>query len=228
MTNPLFHLLQVCDSNFPSGAFSHSFGLETYIQEEKIMNKDTFLNALKQYIVTQFVFTDGLACKMAYQAIEGANMDAVWELDQELFALGNSKETREGNRRVGRQLVKVMNELYCMDILKDYEASIKRKQSYGHSAIVFAMVCEGLEVDLPTTLSVYLFASTSSMVQNAVRGIPLGQTDGQRILLEIQPFLIEQVNKIVNLTKEEFGAAAPGLEIAQMKHEQLTVRLFMS
>jgi len=228
MTKQLFHLLQLCDSNFPSGAFSHSFGLETYIQEDKIGNKDTFLNALKQYIVTQFVFTDGLACKMAYEAMNVNDLDVVWELDQELYALANAKETREGNRRVGRQLVKVMNELYRIDNLKSYEARIKAKQLYGHSAIVFAMVCKGLAVDLQTTLSVYLFASTSSIIQNGVRGIPLGQTDGQRLLHEIQPFLSEQVDRIVALTKEEFGAGAPGLEIAQMMHEQLTVRLFMS
>jgi urease accessory protein len=228
MTNQLFHLLQICDSNFPSGAFSHSFGLETYIQEGKVVDKDSFLSALKQFLQTQCVYTDGLACKLAYEAMKKNDLEKVWEIDHELFALANARETREGNRRVGRQLVKVMNELYTNENLKLYESKIKAKQVHGHSSIVFAMVCFGLKVDLKITLSGYLFATTSSLVQNGVRGIPLGQTDGQRLLIELQPFLEEKVEEIIIRSEEEFGAGAPGLEIAQMIHEQLSVRLFMS
>lgn len=228
MTNKLFHLLQICDSNFPSGAFSHSFGLETYIQEEKITNKETFLFAMKQYLSTQCVYTDGLACRLAYEAIQEKDLEAIWRIDEELFALTNAKETREGNKRIGRQLTKVMNELYSINLLQTYEAKLKAKVLHGHSSIVFAIVCEALKIDLPTTLSTYLFTTATSLIQNGVRGIPLGQTDGQKILRELQPFLQELVSTIIVTSEEEFGAAAPGLEIAQMMHEQLSVRLFMS
>lgn len=228
MTNRLFYLLQICDSNFPSGAFSHSFGLETYIQEKKITNKETFLIALKQFLQTQFVYTDGLACRLAYEAMKTKKLEFVWRIDKELNALAMAKETRDGNRRVGRQLVKVMNQLFSNEHLNLYQTKIKNKQVYGHSSIVFAMVCLELDIDLETTLSAYLFATASSLVQNAVRGIPIGQTDGQKILVSLQPYLKEKVKQILSLDEEEFGAGAPGLEIAQMLHEQLSVRLFMS
>jgi urease accessory protein len=227
MTNQLFYLLQICDSNFPSGTFSHSFGLETYMQEEKIVDKDTFLFALKQFLKSQWVYTDGLACRLAYESLK-TNSDKVWHLDHELFALANAKETREGNRRIGRQQVKVFNELFKNEYLNRYESKIKSKQVHGHSSIAFAMVFLGLEIDLKTTLSCYLFSTTSSLVQNGVRGIPLGQTDGQKLLLELQSFLAEIVEELLFCEEEMFGASAPGLEIAQMMHEQLSVRLFMS
>jgi len=228
MINQLFHLLQICDSNFPSGAFSHSYGLETYIQENKITDKKTFLIALKQFLQTQFLYTDGMACRLAYEALKTQEMEYVWRIDKELNALAMAKETRNGNRRVGRQLVKVMNQLFSNGHLNLYQTMIRDKQVYGHSSIVFAMVCLELDIDLETTLSAYLFATTSSLVQNAVRGIPIGQTDGQKILVLLQPYFKEKVKQILSLDEEEFGAGAPGLEIAQMLHEQLSVRLFMS
>ncbi len=228
MTKQLFHLLQICDSNFPSGAFSHSFGIETYIQENKITNKETFLAALRQYLQTQFVYTDGLACRLVYESMKANKTESVWTIDKELYALAMAKETREGNRRIGRQMVKVMNQLFANELLSMYEEKIKHKQAYGHSSVVFAMVCLALDIDLETTLSTYLFATTSSLVQNAIRGIPIGQTDGQKILVTLQPYLIEKVDRILSLDAEDFGAGAPGLEIAQMQHEQLSVRLFMS
>ncbi|MFD2214123.1 urease accessory protein UreF [Metabacillus endolithicus] len=228
MTNHLFQLLQICDSNFPSGAFSHSFGIETYIQDDKVVDKKTFLLALKQFLQTQFVFTDGLACRLAFEYLQDNRLNPIWQLDHELFALAMAKETREGNRRIGRQMVKVMNELFPNQQLETYQQKIKDKKAHGHSSIVFASVCQGLDIELETTLSTYLFATTSSLVQNAVRGIPIGQTDGQKILVEIQPFLNQIVKQIMCLNEEHLGAGAPGLEIAQMVHEQLSVRLFMS
>ena len=70
MNNYLLALFQLCDSNFPTGAFSHSFGLETYIQENKVHDKDSFSKWLQMYISGQLVYTDGLACRLAYEALE--------------------------------------------------------------------------------------------------------------------------------------------------------------
>ena len=228
MNNLIFHIMQICDSNFPTGAFSHSFGLETYIQEGKAVNKETFEYALKQYIKSQFVYTDGLACRLSYEAIKSGNHQRLWEIDQELFALAGSRETREGNQRIGRQFIKVMKELYPNKLLKLYESRIKAKELYGHPSLVFAIVLEELEMELTTILSCYLFSSVSSLIQNGVRGIPLGQTDGQKILRELQPFIQELVSKTLIVPEDDFGGCAPGLEIAQMRHEQLSVRLFSS
>lgn len=220
--------MQICDSNLPTGAFSHSFGLETYIQEGKLVDKDTFEYALKQYIKSQFVYTDGLACRLSYEAIKSGNDKRLWEIDQELFALASSRETREGNQRIGRQFIKVMNELYPNKRLKEYESKIKAKELFGHSSLLFAIVLEAFKMGLPMILSCYLFSSISTLIQNGVRAIPLGQTDGQKILRELQQFIQEQVSKTLNVPEDDFGGCVPGLEIAQMRHEQLSVRLFSS
>ena len=45
--NNILSLFQLCDSNFPTGAFSHSYGLESYIQEDKVHDQATFLEWLR-------------------------------------------------------------------------------------------------------------------------------------------------------------------------------------
>ena len=42
MGNNMLSLFQLCDSNFPTGAFSHSYGLESYIQEDQVHDQATF------------------------------------------------------------------------------------------------------------------------------------------------------------------------------------------
>ena len=69
MDNQLLSLLQIGDSNFPSGAFSHSFGLETYIQEEIVYSKETFFEWIRIYLEKQIAYTDGLACRLTFDAL---------------------------------------------------------------------------------------------------------------------------------------------------------------
>ncbi|WP_174733458.1 urease accessory protein UreF [Mesobacillus harenae] len=228
MTNHLFPLLQLCDSNFPSGAFSHSFGFETYIQEQLITDKASFAQALTVYLRKQLVFTDGLACSLAYEALDRKAEGDLLEADRLLFVSTLAQETRTGNRRIGERMAKLCVELYPSPVLIDYLTAIKEKRASGHSAIVFAAVAHHLKVPEETAIGTYLFASISSLVQNGVRGIPLGQTDGQRIMVDIQPNIDKAVKMIVGLIKDDFGAVSPGLEIAQMRHERMHVRLFMS
>jgi urease accessory protein len=228
MINPVFSLLQLCDSNFPSGAFSHSFGIETYIQEGDIHDKNSFYQALVFYIQKQLIFTDGLACYLAYEAIENEDWHRLIELDSLLYTSSLAAETRIGTRRIGERMAKLCLELYPSPTLQNYVKWMKEKRVYGHPALVFAIVTNGLSVGKQTAVGSYLFSTLSTLVQNGVRGIPLGQTDGQKIVLEMQTVIQEAVNTIANLTMDDLGAVSPGLEIAQMRHERLHVRLFMS
>ena len=50
-------LFQFCDSQFPTGAFSHSFGLETYIQRESVNNDVTFVQWLKLFLNEQLTLS---------------------------------------------------------------------------------------------------------------------------------------------------------------------------
>ncbi|MEI2362669.1 urease accessory protein UreF [Priestia megaterium] len=228
MTNSLLSLIQLCDSNFPSGAFSHSFGFETYIQRDQIYNTETFQEALRTYLDVQLTYTDGLACRLAYEYAAHDQFNEIMRVDHELYALALSKETREGTRRVGQRMLKLCLELFQGSYLEKYMSEVKAKKAYGHPAVVFALASLQLNITKEEAILSHLYASISSLIQNAVRGIPIGQTDGQKTLVLFQPLLQHALQHISQADQEEFGAVTPGLEIAQMQHEQLHVRLFMS
>ncbi|QAS53531.1 urease accessory protein UreF [Halobacillus litoralis] len=228
MTNGLMPLLQLSDSQFPSGAFSHSFGFETYIQEDVVTGTESFKQALVVFLKKQLIFNDGLACRLAYESIENGTPEDLLDIDHVLFATCVARETREGNRKMGERMAKLCMELYPSPVLSEYLARVKKKEAYGHPSVVLATVYHSLDIPEKAALETFLFTNLSSLVQNAVRGIPIGQTDGQRILVALQPFVEEAVQSILDLSYGDLGAGGPGLEIAQMHHERLNVRLFMS
>lgn len=228
MINPMLSFMQLCDSNFPSGAFSHSFGLETYIYEGSIYDAGTFEAAMRIYMSNQMAYTDALACRLAYEAIEQEQFGQVIELDILLLALSLPKETREGTRRIGERMAKLCMDLYDSPLIRQYYEAIRRKEVSGHPSIVFALAAHHLQADKTEAIAAHLFSGVHSLIQNAVRAIPLGQTDGQRILLSLQPLIQEIADRAEQMAEDELGMSMPGLEVAQMRHEQLPVRLFMS
>jgi urease accessory protein len=228
MDDKILALFQLCDSNFPTGAFSHSFGLESYIQENTVHNGDTFSQWLQVYIHEQLIYSDGLACQLVYQALEEENFQKVWKLDRLLKVQNLPRETREGAQRMGERMLELVQSLYEIPALLLYRKRIIAKQSFGHPAIVFTMVAHHLGVSQSTTVLFYLYSVVSSIVQNAVRGIPLGQTAGQKIIRDVQSVLVEAAHAIEQLDEEDFGIVSPGIELSQMRHERVNIRIFMS
>ncbi|WP_211747275.1 urease accessory protein UreF [Paenibacillus sp. Marseille-Q4541] len=228
MNSHLLSLFQLCDSNFPTGAFSHSFGLESYIQEDKVHNQATFFKWLKVYLHEQLIYADGLASRLVYEALVDEDIQQVWHMDRLLTVQNLPRESREGTQMIGDRMLKLTESLYGLPILSQYREEIKSKNVFGHPAIVFSMVAHGLQVSKEDTILYYLYSAISSQVQNAVRAIPLGQTAGQTISHQFIPELTEAVNKIMELTIDDFGMVSPGIELSQMKHERVNIRIFMS
>ena len=68
MSEKQFYLLQVNDALFPIGGYSHSQGLETYIQRGIVHNVDTAREYITHKIKWNLAYTELLAARLAYEA----------------------------------------------------------------------------------------------------------------------------------------------------------------
>ncbi|MFD1929652.1 urease accessory protein UreF [Sporosarcina siberiensis] len=228
MDNNSLALFQLCDSSFPTGAFSHSYGLESYVQDGRVHDQPSFLKWLDVYLNEQLIYSDGLASRLVYEALETGDFDKIWKLDRMLTVQNLPRETREGTQRIGDRMLKLVQTLYDVPVCLEYQDRIKKKQSFGHPAIVFTIIGHHLGVSKTTTTLYYLYSTIMTLVQNGVRAIPLGQTAGQKTIQQVQVPLKKAVAKIQSLEEEDFGIVSPGLELSQMKHERVNIRIFMS
>ncbi|KEZ22360.1 urease accessory protein UreF [Ureaplasma diversum] len=231
----LLDLMQITNANFPIGSFSHSFGIETYIRKDIVHDGNSLVKALLLYMNEQLLFGDLLAIREIYKIFRSKNADSVkhkkiWAIDHMLGTQGLSKETRDGQRRVGQQMVKIYNEIFDCELMVQYAQLIKEKKCFGNPAVAFGILAIHLELDLQISLYTHLYSTVAALTQNCVRAIPLGQVLGQQIIYELRHKYFEDIiNKAFKLDfKTDFCKNNPGLEIAQMEHEDISVRLFMS
>jgi len=95
-------------------------------------------------------------------------------------------------------------------------------------AVAVAATSAGHEIALAPALQAYLHALTANLVSAGVRLVPLGQTDGQRVLAALELVVAATVARALATALEDVGGAAFRADLASMRHETQHTRLFRS
>ena len=206
--------------------------METYLRKDEIKNTETFRNWLKIYLNKQFIYSDGLCIRILYDILkEHGKLEItkeIIELDRKITVQSIAKESRDGAKLIAGRMIRMFIDLYDFEILKEYDKKIKEKEAFGHPAIVFALALYSLGLNVKETICYHIYSTISTLIQNAVRTIPLGQKDGQILLKEFCEDTEILFEKIENADLDYFGLNVPGIELSQINHETLIFRLFMS
>jgi urease accessory protein len=215
-------LQQLTDSALPTGAFAHSLGFETYIERGLIHDAESFGRWLSAFIGQQLTYSDGMVIRLLYEGVPVAELDPV--LSAQLLP----RQVREASITMGGRLLEIGAQVFPSPGLAGYQDLVATGHAEGHQPLAFAVVARSLGVPLQEALPAYLFATVTSLTQNAVRAVPLGQNAGQRLLGTAANDVAAAVQRIGELMPDDFGAMSPGMEISQMRHERQRARMFMS
>ena len=230
----LLTLLQLVDSFFPTGAFAHSFGLETYVQCGLVSDQPSCEELLRNSLQEGIRNTDAIALALAYQlalAYKNApdtSIDRIADLDARLTALKLPRESRNASIQIGKQFLRNARQLVPHGAVDAYEQRIRSKHCAGHHAIAYGLIAAAAAIQLPIALLGYLHAYVVGQVSAAVRLIPIGATEGQLTIQALHPDLLEIAEFAQNANLDDLAAFTPGLDIRSMQHERLYSRLFIS
>lgn len=219
--------MQINDALFPIGGYIHSYGLETYIQKNKVTNSEQAEAYMIQSLKNNFLYTELLAASLAFDAVKNQEVDKLVRLDELLTAIKVPSELRVASNKLGIRLSKMIESLeltHKAPILTQY---MEKSQLLHHSVVYGALVAT-TEIEKDEALEFFIYRAASSMVTNCVKIIPLSQTVGQQILHRLYKLLDEIVATCKTLTLDDLGRSMPGMDIAAMQHEVLYSRLYMS
>jgi len=229
----LWHLLQISDQFFPTGGYTFSHALETYIAEGIVHDRVSCHRLLENLCWHALGPCDLVFCAQAYRLAVGGvksldTLTALIELDHLLTAYKVPRELRQESQHTGQAFLRAAMVLEPIPLVQAFWQQVHHGTTPGQHAIVFGLVAQSLGLDPESTLLAYLYTVLTGLVAAALRLVPLGQSDGQRLLHELAPLGRELIAQYGALSPEDAWSSTPGLDIRSMQHERLYSRLCRS
>lgn len=229
MSYKKYLLLQINDALFPIGGYSHSYGLETYIQKDIVHDVNTASEYIKNKLEMDFLYSELLPIKLAFKYAKENKLESLIELEEIIEASRVPEEIRSASHKLGSRFIKTMMNLdisFNCNIFKRYVEA--RRGSYVNYNIVYGVFCVACDINYEDAIEKFLYAQTSAMITNCVKSIPLSQTNGQKLLVNCYEDFIRIINKLKDLNEDMLCLSTPGFDIRCMQHEGLYSRIYMS
>ena len=225
MSAPLA-LLQLVSPALPVGAFSYSEGLEVLVQRGQLRSPQDVGDWLEAELRQGVVRLETAALEPMQQCLQqwqtGADAEAeaqLRDLDGWLLAQREALELRQQQRQMGRSLLQLLVELGWP--LPDGALDLS-----WPAAWCWAGCC--LDVEAEALRQGYLFSWVANQISAAVRLVPLGPTQGQRLQLALAPLIDEQAKVLAAVDPHQLWSSGVGAGLAQLQHAELYSRLFRS
>jgi len=221
-TASLTRLLQLASPTLPVGAYSYSQGLEAAIEARVVRNAATACSWIEDVLRYSMA---SLEAPMLLRLIAGwqANDAALVARWNNLFlASRESAELRAETAQMGYSLARLLRELG--------EAEDDAFEALDEIAFpaAFAFAVAKWRIEPHAALTAYLWSWAENQVMAALKAVPLGQTDGQRLLLVLGDAVEEAARQAAQLQDEDMVNFAPGLALLSARHETQYSRLFRS
>ncbi|HTV73136.1 MAG TPA: urease accessory UreF family protein [Candidatus Acidoferrales bacterium] len=217
-------LLQLADSGFPSGAFAHSFGLETAIDQRRVGDAATLEAWLRAYLLGALAPLDGGALALTFAGCEPLVLDEI------VSAAVFCDEIHAANAAIARATLLTYASIgLSSDRLASYEAAVCAGHANGIPALAAALGYEAANVTCADALQSFFSASLAALAAAAARAMPLGQRAMSAVLWNLRSDIERAALTSLAIGEPAaLGAQAFEQEIDGLNHRRLDGRLFAS
>jgi urease accessory protein len=211
--------------SFPVGAFSYSSGIEWAVETGDIRDAETLSDWLSLMMSDGAGFCDAVLFVQAYRAVFKSDTARLREVAELAAAFSPSKERHLETTAQGRAFVMAVRAAWPCDALDRLDAAWDGPVAYP---VAVGTACAGHGIAVETALPALLHAIAANWISAGVRLIPLGQTDGQRVLAALENIIAATAERGLSASLDDIGGAAIRADIGSMRHETQYTRLFRS
>jgi urease accessory protein len=210
---------------YPVGAFSYSGGIEWAVETGDIKDAETLKRWLSVMIAEGGGFSDAVFFVYAHRAACEDDAVKLREVAELAAAFAPSKERHLETTAQGRAFIEATGAAWDCPALERLAAAWDGPVAYP---VAVAVTAAGHGIAAEPALGAYLHAVAANLISAGVRLIPLGQTDGQRLLAAFEPIVAATSARALAIPLDQVGGAAFRADLAGMHHETQYTRLFRS
>jgi urease accessory protein len=210
---------------YPVGAFSYSGGLEWAVEAGDVNDADSLRRWLELVIGQGGGSCDAVFFVHAYRSMADNDDGALRAVAELAAAFAPSKERQLETTAQGEAFVAATQAAWPCAALERLGRAWGGPVAYP---VAVAVAAAGHGVALEPVLGAYLHAVAANLVSAGVRLVPLGQSDGQRVLAALEPVVAAAATRALTTALDDVGGAALRADLASLHHETQYTRLFRS
>jgi urease accessory protein len=221
----LYRLMTWLSPSFPVGAFSYSSGIEWAVEAGDIRDAASLRQWLAAMLTDGAGLCDGIFLAHSYRAASSHDGTALAHIAELASAFVPSRERHLETTAQGRAFIEIARAAWGHEALDRMIAACTAAIVYP-GAVGLVSAAHG--VPLAPTVHAFLHAVTSNWISAGARLVPLGQTDSQRLLAELEAVVADTATRALAASLDDLGSATFRADLASMRHEAQYTRLFRS
>ena len=224
LDSSLMQLMWLASPALPIGGFAYSECLEAAVESGLAATESEASVWLIDQLHLSLARSELPAVVQAIGAWRAGDAPRIGELNAWVMQTRESAELRAQTEQMGKSL---------LNWLRNHTTATPAQiaQLDGQQPtypIAFALAASSTGAEIRDCLLAYAFSWAENMTQAAIKSVPLGQSEGQRILSALTveiPGAIEHALTVTDATRQAFS---PMLAILSSQHEVQYSRLFRS
>jgi urease accessory protein len=221
----LYRLMTWLSPSFPVGAFSYSSGIEWAVEAGDIIDAASLRLWLASMLTDGAGICDGIFLAHTYRAASSGDVALLADTAELASAFAPSRERHLETTAQGRAFIEIARAAWNNVLLDRLIACCKAAIVYP---VAVGLVSVAHAIPLAPTIHAFLHAVTSNWISAGARLVPLGQTDSQRLLADLEPVVADTAKRALAASLDDLGSATFRADLASMRHETQYTRLFRS
>ncbi|GBL81255.1 Urease accessory protein F [Araneus ventricosus] len=221
----LFTILQLCDSAFPTGGFSHSMGTEAATQNLYIND----FESLKIFILSCLENSGSSCIPFVKSACENANnLQQLMHLDSLHNATLLNHVSHRASKQQGKSFLVTSSEVFQLPQIEQLRELADNGKIHCHLPVVYGVVCSALKIPARKAAEMYLFNCLRTILASIVRLGKIGTIQAQHLQFGLQNTLDNILTTNWEIDPEESYITYPLTEVLQNSHDTMFSKLFFS
>ncbi|HKA18756.1 MAG TPA: urease accessory protein UreF [Blastocatellia bacterium] len=213
---------------FPTGAYSYSHGLECAIEAGHIHNRETLVDWLEADLCYGSGRNESIFFHQSWLAASEDDRSRLLRVAELAAVFRSTSEFALESVQQGTAYLATLRRVW-RDHSLDWLSDMLHKLNLPPAVAVVLGICaatHGIPVCL--ALPAFLQSIVANLVNAGVRLLPLGQTDGQLALAQLENVVLAASGEATQATLDDLGSAAFMVDLSSMAHETQYTRLFRS
>lgn len=224
----LYRLMTWLSPAFPVGGFSYSHGLEHAVEAGLVTDAATARAWIEGIVVDGSGRSDGTLFAAAWRAAHADDARALVDVAELAEAMRPTAELALESHAQGRAFLDTVAKTQPDRRIAALGRECALRGLGPAYAVAVAAVAAYSGIALRAALTAHLQGFAALLVSAAVRLVPLGQTDGQRIQAGLEPVILAAARAALRRPLDDVGGATPMVDWTSMRHETQHTRLFRS